>query len=79
MPTLNYRRNTLTVIRTYFKEGVGSARAEIKHNDPGQYYYIDFYDVGGNKFFREAFPNKALCYVESAAENWTKGIKILNE
>ena len=69
----------MTVIRTYFKEGVGSARAEIKHNDPGQYYYIDFYDVGGNKFFREAFPNKALCYVESAAENWTKGIKILNE
>jgi len=68
----------LTVIRTYFKEGVGAARAEIKRNESGQ-YYIDFYDVGGNKFFREAFPNKALCYVESAAENWTKGIKILNE
>jgi len=68
----------LTVINTYFKEGVGAARAEIKRNESGQ-YYIDFYDVGGNKFFREAFPNKALCYVESAAENWTKGIKILNE
>jgi len=69
----------LAVIRTYFKEGVGSARAEINYNEPGQYYYINFYDVGGNKFFREAFPNKALCYVESAAENWTKDIKILNE
>lgn len=66
------------LISTYFKENTQSARAEVMKNVAGDYYYIEYYDAGGNKFYTEAFPDKSLYYVESAAENWTLGIKVLN-
>jgi hypothetical protein len=65
------------LISTYFKEDANSARAEVLKNEAGGYYYIDYYDIGGNKFFTEAFPDKSIHYVEDAAENWALGIKVL--
>ena len=35
------------------------------------------FDDNNNKFFEEDFPNKAISYVEDAAENWALGIKKL--
>jgi hypothetical protein len=66
------------LISTYFKENANSARAEVMRNEAGEYYYIDYYDAGGNKFHTETFPGKSQVYAENAAENWTNGIKVLN-
>lgn len=66
------------IISTYFKENANSARAEVIRNQAGEYYYIDFYDAGGNKFKTEAFVGKSLHYVEDAAENWSLNIGVLN-
>lgn len=65
------------LISTFFKENAHSARAEVMKNEAGGYYYIDFYDAGGNKFFTETFPGKSVHYVEDAADNWTRDIKVL--
>jgi hypothetical protein len=65
------------LISTYFKENANAARAEVMKNEAGNYYYIDYYDAGGNKVFTEAHPGKALHFVEDAAENWTLGVKVL--
>lgn len=65
------------LISTYFKENANAARAEVMKNEAGNYYYIDYYDAGGNKVFTEAYPGKSLQIVEDAAENWTLGVKVL--
>lgn len=44
------------LISTYFKENANAARAEVLKNEAGGYYYIDYYDAGGNRFYTEAFP-----------------------
>jgi len=66
------------LISTYFKENAQAARAEVMRNEQGEYYYIDYYDVSGSKFYTETFPGKALRFVEDAAENWASNIKVLN-
>lgn len=66
------------LISTYFKENTQAARAEVMRNEAGQYYYIDYYDAGGNKFYTETFPEKSLHFVEDAAENWSNNMKVLN-
>lgn len=66
------------LISTYFKENAQSARAEVMRNEAGQYYYIDYYDAGGTKFYTETFPDKSLHYVEDAAENWSLNVKVLH-
>jgi hypothetical protein len=47
-------------------------------NTAGDYYYIDYYDQGGNKFYTETFPGKSIHYVEDAAENWSINTKVLH-
>lgn len=42
-------------------------------------FYIKYFDNHGKLFFTEDFPNKSLRYVEDAAENWTIGLKKLEE
>lgn len=66
------------LISTHFKENAQSARAEVLKNEAGDYYFIDYYDAGGNKFYTEAFPGKSIHYVEDAAENWALNVKVLN-
>lgn len=66
------------LISTYFKENTQAARAEVMRNEAGQYYYIDYYDAGGNKFYTETFPEKSLHFVEDVAENWSNNMKVLN-
>ena len=41
------------------------------------FFSITYKDPQGNRIMQEDFPFKALHYVEDAAENWTKGIKLL--
>ena len=41
------------------------------------YFSITYKDPIGNRIMQEDFPYKALGYVEDAAANWTKGIKLL--
>ncbi len=65
------------LISTYFKENANAARAEVLKNEAGGYYYIDYYDAGGNRFYTEAFPDKSVHYVEDAAENWATNVKVL--
>lgn len=65
------------LISTFFKESTSSARAEVMQSADGM-LYIDYYDVGGNKFMKEDFPMRSIHYVEDAAENWALGIKVLN-
>lgn len=62
-----------------FYEGDGRAgRAEI-YKSPHKGYYIEYYRADGNLITTEYFPNHSIHYVEDAAENWTLGIKLLNE
>lgn len=65
------------LISTHFKENANAARAEVLKNEAGGYYYIDYYDAGGNRFYTEAFPDKSVHYVEDAAENWASNVKVL--
>lgn len=63
-------------IATYYIEGLQGPRAEvILRNDE---YLIEYYDAAGDLFQTESFPGKSVHFVESAAENWTLGIKVLN-
>ena len=41
------------------------------------FFSITYKDPHGNRIMQEDFPYKALNYVEDAAMNWTKGIKLL--
>lgn len=66
------------LISTFFKENAQSARAEVMRNDAGDYYYIDYYDSAGNKFYTETFPGKSIHFVEDAAENWASNVKVLH-
>jgi hypothetical protein len=66
------------LISTHFKENAQSARAEVMRNEAGKYYYIDYYDAGGNKFYTEAFPGKSVHYAEDTAENWAANVKVLH-
>jgi uncharacterized protein YutD len=64
------------LIKTFFKEQNDKARAEIWH-DADRVYHIDYFDYGGNKFKTEHFPNNSIHFVENAAENWVRGLRIL--
>ncbi|OUU46319.1 MAG: hypothetical protein CBC12_11880 [Candidatus Puniceispirillum sp. TMED52] len=67
-------------LSTFYKEDSSGPRAEIFANENdviGIKYYMG---IGTTEPFKtEMFPGKHESYVESAAENWTLGIKILNE
>tara|TARA_Y100000389_G_C17471232_1_gene531242 strand:- start:19194 stop:19400 length:207 start_codon:yes stop_codon:yes gene_type:complete len=66
------------IISTYFKEDAGQrARAEVVKNPDGT-HKIDYYNISGDLFHEEYFPNKSVFYVEDAAKNWASGIKVLN-
>lgn len=66
-------------LSTFYKEDSTGPRAEMflnENNVIGIRYYMG---IGDNEPFQtELFPDKSQSYVESAAENWTLGIKILN-
>lgn len=66
-------------LSTFYKEDSTGPRAEMflnENNVIGIRYYMG---IGDNEPFQtELFPDKSQAYVESAAENWTLGIKILN-
>lgn len=40
-------------------------------------YVIEYY-ISGQFVNREEFPNKSIYFVEDAALNWIRGIKVLN-
>jgi len=65
-------------ISTYYCEQ-GKGHCEIHVDYKEEMFYIKYFDSNGKLFFTEDFPNKAMRYVEDAAENWTLGIKKLEE
>jgi len=50
--------------------------AKIFHED-GNGFSISYY-IDGNMVKSEVFPDKSKYYVEDAATNWLKGIRVLN-
>jgi hypothetical protein len=67
----------MPVISTFWKEDAdGKAKADVVLNSDT--YRIEYYDARGEHFRTEEFPGKSIFYVESAAENWAQGIKVLN-
>lgn len=67
----------MTVISTYFKEEGGfKARAEVVQEN--NEYKMVVYDQNGEYVTEKHFPGKNVHYVESAAENWAMGFKVLN-
>jgi len=74
---LNKGEYIMIVISEYFSEQKSTAvRAEVFLNSDE--YGIRYYSIDGGLIKEEAFPGKSLTYVEDAAENWAKGIKVLN-
>ena len=68
----------MKVLSTYFKEDGGfKARAEVVL-DEGVYKMV-VYDQNGEYVTEKSFPGKSEYYVESAAENWTLGMQVINE
>ena len=63
-------------ISTYYSDH-GEGYAEVWMDFKEELAFIKYFDDNDTKFFEEDFPNKAIRYVEDAAENWTKGIKLL--
>lgn len=55
----------------------GKGKCEIHVDLKQEMFYIKYYDNNNKQFFVEDFPNKALGYVEDAAENWCYGLKKL--
>ena len=54
----------------------GDLRAVITLDIKSDTFVIDYYK-NGTMIDSEPFPEKALCYVEDAADNWVRGIKKL--
>lgn len=66
-----------TIISTFYKESSVGARADVVQTNGT--YGIEYYNGSDVRPFKvETFPNNSLFYVESAAENWVMGIKVLN-
>ena len=63
-------------ISTYYADK-GKGHAEVWMDFKEEVAFIKYFDDNSNKFFEEDFPNKAIRYVEDAAENWALGIKKL--
>tara|TARA_R110000796_G_scaffold22986_6_gene66140 strand:+ start:515 stop:769 length:255 start_codon:yes stop_codon:yes gene_type:complete len=63
-------------ISTYPSD-LGKGYAEVWMDFKEEVAFIKYFDDNNNKFFEEDFPNKAISYVEDAAENWALGIKKL--
>ena len=63
-------------ISTYYSDH-GEGYAEVWMYFKEELAFIKYFDDNDSKFFEEDFPNKAIRYVEDAAENWALGIKKL--
>ena len=64
-------------LSTYYSDN-GNDYCEIHFNYKEEHAYIKYFDDNGIKYFEESFTNKSLNYVESAAENWALGHKVLS-
>jgi hypothetical protein len=51
--------------------------AEVWMDFKEEVAFIKYFDDNNVKFFEEDYPDKAVSYVEDAAENWALGIKTL--
>lgn len=61
----------LTFLSEYFNED-GDRRSEI-YLDPHGVYHVHFYR--GQRLIEDRpYPEKHLCFVEDAADNWIRGI-----
>lgn len=63
-------------INTVYSD-TGKGWCEIHLDSKNESFYIKYFDEWGRHFFTEDFPDKALTYVQDAAENWSVGIKRL--
>tara|TARA_E500000178_G_C16515089_1_gene527530 strand:- start:188 stop:430 length:243 start_codon:yes stop_codon:yes gene_type:complete len=63
-------------ISTYYSDH-GEGYAEVWMDFKEELAFIKYFDDNDVRFFEEDFPNKAISYVEDAAENWALGIKNL--
>jgi hypothetical protein len=65
-------------LSTFYKDDSKSF-CEIHVDLKEEMFYIKYFDNKGNRFCVEDFPGRSLRYVEDAAENWTLGIKVIEE
>ena len=63
-------------ISTFYSDA-GKGYAEVWMDFKEEIAFIKYFDDKETKFFEEDFPNKAISYVEDAAENWALGYKKL--
>ena len=63
-------------ISTYYSDH-GEGYAEVWMDFKEELAFIKYFYDNDVRFFEEDFPNKAIRYVEDAAENWALGIKKL--
>lgn len=47
--------------------------AEVWLDLKDEFFYIEFFDEGGSKFFSEDYPGKKRQWVENRAEDWVMG------
>ena len=67
-------------ISTYYKDDLSEYCKVCVDKNLDRLYYILYYKENSvNWFHEECFPGKSISYVESAAENWALGIKIIEE
>ena len=76
MTEMNHRK----LMGEYYKDDGSVAKIyQVVTGMDGEhsFFSITYKDPIGNRIMQEDFPYKALGYVEDAATNWTKGIKLL--
>jgi|TARA_R110000764_G_scaffold91388_3_gene174463 hypothetical protein len=64
-------------ISTYYSDDIEGQFCEVHVDYKEERFYVKYFDEAGNVMQVEHFPDKALRYVENAAENWALGIKKL--
>jgi len=64
-------------LSTYYSDS-SEDYCEVHFDYKEEFAYIKYFTSDGIRYFEEFFPNKALCYVEDAAENWALGYKDLS-
>jgi hypothetical protein len=69
--------NSMSQVKTLFGEQNGAILEARITKTEHQPYTIEFF-INGKYTASESFPGVSIHYVESAAENWLQGIKVLN-
>ncbi len=61
--------------QTYYSDEPPTGYCKVWYNAKEELFGIDWFNEDDQKIASEEYPNKSMHFVESAAENWSHGVK----